>query len=170
MAVQGNSLYVPPVVFGGARRNNSGGRCEREAAGARGDRIIISPFGIRIASCNFLTICLMRILTFWAHRMHWFNVARSDDAAVRRCAEHVPQLGGESPLPTVSSRASQLADPCGPSVQGKTLGLPSSTTMTWWGGCCLSTGGSASVCPHGQKRTSDRLPFLAQAHSATFAC
>src|SRR4051794_6731459 len=33
---------------------------------------------VRIASRNSLTICLMRILTFWAHRMHWFNVGQPD--------------------------------------------------------------------------------------------
>jgi len=31
--------------------------------------------------------------------------------------------------------------------QGRTTGLPSSTTLTRWGGCCLSTGGLSSVCP-----------------------
>src|SRR5258707_11041537 len=30
---------------------------------------------------------------------------------------------------------------------GKTTGLPSSTAMTRWGGCCLSTGGVVSACP-----------------------
>jgi len=30
-------------------------------------------------------------------------------------------------------------------VAGQT-GLPSSTAMTRWGGCCLSTGGAVSTC------------------------
>jgi hypothetical protein len=42
--------------------------------------------------------------------------------------------------------------------------------MTRWGGCCLSTGGAESACPKNTGRTSGRLPFLAQAREAIFAC
>ena len=52
----------------------------------------------------------------------------------------------------------------------KSTGLPSSTAMTRWGGCCLSTGGAESACPKNTGRTSGRLPFLAQAREAIFAC
>jgi hypothetical protein len=41
----------------------------------------------------------------------------------------------------------------------KTTGLPSSTAMTRWGGCYLSTGGAASACPKSKTRASDRLPL-----------
>src|SRR5688572_17978804 len=65
--------------------------------------------------------------------------------------------------------------PCGSQTpaahpQGKTTGLPSSTTMTRWGGCCLSTGG---VCVSVTRKRNQAIrphAVLAQAHTATFAC
>src|ERR1022692_1354877 len=48
------------------------------------------------------------------------------------------------PLPICVPHGS-LTQPAHP--VGKTTGIPSSTAMTRWGGCCLSTGGSMSACP-----------------------
>ena len=44
-------------------------------------------------------------------------------------------------------------------MPGRPTGLPSSTAMTWRGGCCLSTGGAASVCTDRLAGQPDRLPF-----------
>jgi len=51
------------------------------------------------------------------------------------------------PLPVRTPRG-VLTRPAHP--DGKTTGLPSSTAMTWWGGCCLSTGGHVSACPESE--------------------
>src|SRR6266403_2677989 len=50
------------------------------------------------------------------------------------------------PLP-IHTPCGVLTRPAHPG--GKTTGLPSSTAMTRWGGCCLSTDGLVSVCRDG---------------------
>ena len=66
------------------------------------------------------------------------------------------------PLP-IHTLCSSLTRPAHPG--GKITGLPSSTAMTRWGGCCLSTGGAVSACPDLKARHPTACPFGSGAYS-----
>ena len=58
------------------------------------------------------------------------------------------------PLHTLRSSFTRPAHP-----DGRTTGLPSSMTLTRWGGCCLSTDGTCVSVSRVKSGTSDRMPF-----------
>src|ERR1039457_3673875 len=66
------------------------------------------------------------------------------------------------PLP-IHTPCDVLTRPAHP--DGKATGLPSSTAMTRWGGCCLSTGSTMSVCPDLRAGHPIACPFGSGAYS-----